>query len=96
MKPRFTLLVQMPNEKFPTAREHLNSFSAAMATLREWTSVLKAEGFKCASKPRPNKKMWFFRGDEVVTIHLRFTHTDLDVRRSATKEGLTLHEKLLE
>ena len=95
MTARFSLLVQLPNEKFPSVRERMNSHAAAVATLREWTNILHAEGFTTSVKPKPNKKMHFRRGEEVATLHMRFTLTDTDVRRRA-KAPMSLEDRLLD
>jgi hypothetical protein len=90
---KYEILIKMPYETRASVRERLNSHTAAIAVLREYTSILKREGFRSAQKPKDNKKMWFFRGEETITIHLRFRFDDIDVKRRV--EGLTFEENLL-
>lgn len=88
------LLVKLPNDKAPKVVEEFDSFVAGMATMREFVSVLKREGFKGDAKIKPNKKLWFHKGEEVATLHLMFTLTETDVRRRV-KDDMTLEELLL-
>jgi hypothetical protein len=91
---RMKLLVKLPNDNAPKTVEEFDSFVAGMATMREFVSVLKREGFRGDMKIKPNKKLWFRKGEEIATLHLMFTLTETDVRRRV-KEDMTLEELLL-
>jgi hypothetical protein len=84
---RFRVRVKQPEEARAKTVEELNTHAAAMAVLREFYSDFKRQGFRCEAKAKENRKLWFFRGEEVATLELQYTVLQEDIERRVRTKG---------